>query len=163
MCGACFATLTHHGSCGQPLLISMPLRMAAALVQQCMRGSRCQGRQQCSTHTQCTWWCVCFKDTATMAERRPRQQPARTATLPALQSCEGGQLSLLLSLLLLFDHCFWFCSAPAAAAAPPALLLTNKSLPGMAPNRQFQGVPRTDAIGNYFVLMKVRSGCGSCV
>ncbi|KAF6252564.1 hypothetical protein COO60DRAFT_514754 [Scenedesmus sp. NREL 46B-D3] len=24
----------------------------------------------------------------------------------------------------------------------------------MAPNRQFQGVPRTDAIGNYFVLMK---------
>uniref|UniRef100_A0A383W464 Transcription initiation factor IIF subunit alpha n=1 Tax=Tetradesmus obliquus TaxID=3088 RepID=A0A383W464_TETOB len=45
-------------------------------------------------------------------------------------------------------------SAPPAAAPPPALLLTNKSLPGNAPGKQLQGVPRTDAIGNYFVLMK---------
>jgi hypothetical protein len=50
------------------------------------------------------------------------------------------------------------CSAAAAAAAPPpALLLNNKLPPNVKPigPRQFQGVPRTDAISNYFVVMKV--------
>jgi hypothetical protein len=55
-----------------------------------------------------------------------------------------------------------FCSAAAAAAVPPpALLLTNKVLPGMDPKKQFQGLPRTDAISNYFVVMKVCSCHGS--
>lgn len=51
-----------------------------------------------------------------------------------------------------------FCSGQAASQPPPALVISNKQQQqtSSGPGKQLQGLPRTDAGNNYFVLMKVR-------
>jgi hypothetical protein len=106
-------------------------------------------------------WCACSRAVAVAAAQW---------SLCSYQGC--------ITMRLNSSHdCSQFCRLPsscraaaaAAAAAPPALLLTKtKSRPDKEPKpnpkpSQYQGLPRTDAMSNYFVIMKVCSRHSICV